>query len=995
MNQARWQTIEEIYHSAYELEDKEERSFFLDNACGADAELRREVDTLLAQNIQEDDFLSNSGFSLGLSLLAGEQRKTLVGESIGPYKIIKLVGRGGMGEVYLALDQRLARQVALKVLPPFFVNKTDVDRFKNEARLAANINHPGICTIYEIDENGKRLFIAMEFVEGVTLRERLRGKSLAINQAIDIALQTASALAVAHEKGIVHRDIKPENIIVRPDGLVKVVDFGLAKLTARDSSIEGDNHNQTKYNQFVPQLAHTEPGILMGTANYMSPEQARGKDTDARTDVWSLGVVLYEMIAGEKLFQGETSSDVIASVLRNELPSLPHNTPTELSGIIKKSLQKNAEDRYPSANDFWLDLKKLEYRISVNESYADNLDSPITNKNQDPQMTDGAHYQGSVETDPSRIALNIKSERAFHQIRIHYRFVALSLGLILLVVVAAKFGVFKLTGGIEPPDMFQKMHLKRLTAKGIISDENTAISRDGKYAVYVVREGSLRSLWLKQIATFADMQIVAPAEVEYYSLNFSRDGNYIYYSVFANKKSTELYQIPSLGGIARKLSDDVGDGHVTLSPDNDRIAFVRDERFLITANLDGSHPQTVSSAPDDGIWVFPTWSPDGEIIILGAFSRTGEHLRLIEVAVSDGRGKKVDCPPWYRVSGIAWLPDKSGLVISGRDSETKLSQLWMLGYPTGKLRRITNDLNNYKAAGVTGDGKNIISVQQERVSNIYVVPNIDSEPARKITFERGTDDGMSGIALTSDSRVIYTSNKNGYRDLWIVNRDGSNHRQLTFNLQYSVFPAVSPDDRYVAFVSDQTGAPNIWRIDLRDGSLKQLTFGSGVATYPNFSPDGRSIFYQYTENNKPSIWKVGIDGENPIQVIEGSLTRPALSPNGKFIVGVYKENPDASDRIAVFSPAGGKHPIKLLDLPAIVNTHNFRWSTDGQSLIYIDSRNGFYNLWSQPLNGDQPKQITNFKSGQIFRFAQSRDGREFVLAQAVESSDVIMINNFD
>lgn len=995
MNQARWQTIEEIYHCAYELENEEERSFFLNNACGADMELRQEVESLLAQNIQEDGFLSNSGFSLGLSLLAGEQRKTLVGESIGPYKIIKLIGRGGMGEVYLAKDQRLGRHVALKVLPPFFANKSDVDRFKNEAHVASAISHQNIAHIYENGENGERLFIAMEFVEGVTLRELLRGKSPTISQAIDIALQTASALAAAHEKGIVHRDIKPENIIVRPDGLIKVVDFGLAKLIAIDSSIDVDNHHRTKYNQFVPHLVRTERGILMGTANYMSPEQARGKDTDARTDVWSLGVVLYEMIAGEKLFQGETTSDVIASILRNELPSLPHNTPTDLSGIIKKSLQKNAVDRYSSARDFWLDLKKIEYRFSVNESNADNLSSPVTNKNHCTQITDGAHQQSSVETDPSGIVLNATSERIFHQVRIRYRSVALSLGLVLLVVVAAKFGVFKLTGWTDRSEMFQKMQLKKLTAKGMISDEITAISTDGKYAIYVVRDGSLRSLWLKQIATSADMQIVAPAEVEYYSLNFSPDGNYIYYSVFANKKSTEFYQIPALGGTARKLSDDVGDGHVTFSPDGDRIGFVRERRFLITANLDGSHPQTIATAPEDGIWVFPAWSPDGEIIILGEEASTDKQLGLIEVAVGDGTRKNLDSPPWYRLSGIAWLPDKSGLVISGRDPETKLSQIWKLGYPTGKLRRITNDLNNYKAAGVTGDGQNIISVQQERVSNIYVFANGDSESARKITFERGADDGMSGIALTSDSRVIYTSNQNATRDLWIVNRDGSNKRQLTFNLQYSVFPAVSPDDRFVAFVSDQTGAPNIWRIDLTDGSLKQLTFGSGIATYPNFSPGGKSIFYQYTENNKTSIWKVGIDGENPIQVIEGNTSRPALSPDGNFIACGYKETMDSLDRIAVFAAADGGRPIKLLDLPAIVNMHNFRWSTDGQSLIYIDSRNGFYNLWSQPLNGDQPKQITNFKSGQIFRFAQSRDGREFVLAQAAESSDVIMINNFD
>lgn len=331
-----------------------------------------------------------------------------------------------------------------------------------------------------------------------------------------------------------------------------------------------------------------------------------------------------------------------------------------------------------------------------------------------------------------------------------------------------------------------------------------------------------------------------------------------------------------MGGVARKLSDDVGDGHISLSPDGHRIAFIRDARFLIIANLDGNQPQTISTVSKDGTWIRPAWSPDGETVILAASSVADPQLRLVEINVNDGSLKSLDSPPWYRISGIAWLPDKSGLIISGRDPETKLSQLWHFDYPIGKLRRITNDLDNYKSASVTADGKNVISVQQERVSNIYVIPNGDAESARKITLEEGTDDGMSGIALTSDNRVVYTSIQNGTRDLWIVNADGSNNRQLTFNLSFSASPAVSPDDRYVAFVTNLSGTDNIWRIDLSNGSLKQLTFGSGKTLYPDFSPDGRSIFYQYIENNKSNIWKVGIDGDNPIPFIEESSYKPVF-----------------------------------------------------------------------------------------------------------------------
>lgn len=1005
MQKDRWQKIEEVFKQAVAL-PQAERQRFVEDICGADAELVREILELLEADTDEENFLDEQVFSLGVQCLNADDLLSTESD-FAFYQIKKLLGRGGMGAVYLAEDTRLGRLVALKILPASLVENVEaVRRFRQEARAASAISHPNVAHIYEIGENGKMLFIAMEFVEGATLRELLRDQSPTVERAIDIALQTVSGLAAAHEKGIVHRDIKPENIIIRPDNLVKVVDFGIAKLTAADSPIYSDNRPQINDNRFAPDLVRTEPGILMGTVNYMSPEQVRGGDTDARTDLWSLGVVLYEMIVGEKPFQGETKSDVIASILRNEILDLPHNTPAELSTVIKKSLRKNVSDRYQCANDFGDDLKKIEYKIldykiSVNESTEENPSSRVTNENPDSRTIDDVNRQFAAFAARPQIDLNTSAERLFQRVKIHYRFVALSIGLMVLAVTASKFGMFNsrmFESGrqIESAEMIKKIDLKKLTNEGTAADEITAISPDGKYIVYVMQQGSLRSLWLKQVEAASNILIVAPAEVEYSSLNFSPDSNYIYYSVFSlNKESTEFYQIPVLGnGDALKLSDDVGDGHVSLSPDGSRTAFIRDARFLVIANLDGSQPQTISSASEGHVWIRPAWSPDGETIVLAASSLADPQMRLVEINVGDGSLKSLDGPPWHRISGIAWLPDKSGLIISGRDPETKLSQLWMLDYSTGKLRKITNDLDNYKAVSITADGKNLISVQQERVSNIYAVPNGDAQSARKITLTKGTDDGMSGVALTSDDRVVYTLNQNGTQDLWIVNRDGSNKRQLTHNLSFSASPAVSPDDRYVAFVTNLSGADNIWRLDLSDGRLKQLTFGSGNALYPDFSPDGESIFYQYIENNKSNIWKVGVDGDNPIPFIEKSSNKPVLSLDGKLIACGYKETPDSPDSIAVFS-VDGAHLTQLIDSPSIVNSMNFRWSRDGKSLIYIDSRKGFYNLWSQPLSGDPPKQLTNFKSGQIFRFAQTRDGKEFVLAQAQESSDIVMISNFN
>lgn len=995
MNQDRWEKIEEIYHRASQIENEEERSFFLNNACGADLNLRREVDSLLAENCVGDDFLSHPQLSLGLSVLAGEQNHTLVGESVGHYKIIKQIGRGGMGVVYLAHDLRLSRDVALKVLSPHIINDNIIDRFKREARAASAISHPNVAHIYEIGEHGEKLFIAMEFVEGGTLRDLTRTTPLNLGQAVEVALQTASALAAAHDKEIVHRDIKPENIIIRPDGLVKVVDFGLAKSTAINPSPA--HNNQSADNPFAPNPAVSEPGLIMGTVNYMSPEQVRGLNTDSRTDVWSMGVVFYELVEWALPFRGETASDVIASILRNEPPPLPPGTPVELNSIIAKALQKNPDDRYRNAHDLLIDLRKLEHSSSVSRLNSNYLGPFATNENRPANSTDGNQERGSLSTGESRISTIVETRRPVRRAKDRYVLVAICLGLIALATAATKFSFPQLTAWwSSKTDSLQKMHLRKLTATGKIADGIAAISPDGRYVAYVVEEGSLRSLWLKQTWTSATLEIVLPAEVHYYSLNFSRDGDQLYYSVSTDNRSVELYQIPSLGGNARKLSDDVGDGRVTFSPGGDRFAFVRAARTLMIADLQSAEARAVATAPEEVVWIIPTWSPDGKAIILAASTPADGFFRLNEIAVDDGMNKDLAGPSWYRISGIAWLSDASGLIVSGRDPETRLAQLWTRDHPAGTVRRITNDLNAYIGAGVSADGQNLVSVQQERVSNIHIAPNGDPGSLQKITVERGTDDGMSGIALTSNNRIIYTSHQNGSRDLWIVNRDGSESRQLTFNLQYSVFPTVSPDDRFVAFVTDISGTPKIWRLDLNDGGLKQITSGPGVSAYPSFSPDGNWIFYQHTENNTSTIWKIGKDGEDPIRVTnQGDSSRPALSPDGKFIACVYEETPDSPARVAIFPAAGARDPIKLIDSGAIVNTYNFSWSTDGDSLIYVDGRNGTYNLWSQALQGGKAKQITNFTSGQIYRFARSRDGKGFVLALSHESSDIIQISNFN
>src|SRR5215510_760731 len=382
MEPDRWEQIERLYHAALER-GPDEREAFLDEACAGDEDLRREVEGLLVCDIPSDSFIQSPAIEIAARALAAEppietstnpMGSLFAGSRIGAYQLLEPIGRGGMGEVHLALDTRLGRKVALKLLPAAFTTDADrVQRFAREARAASALNHPNIITIHEIGEtaikNGILRYIVSEYVEGVTLRQRMGSvpqPGMKPSEAIDIALQIAAALSAAHEAGIAHRDIKPENIMVRPDGLVKVLDFGLAKLTKRTASEpETDSEAETMVRQ------STEPGVLMGTVSYMSPEQARGQKLDHRTDIFSLGVILFEMIAGRRPFEGETASDVSAALLTASPPqlrSLAPKAPEELERITEKCMAKGCEKRYQTARELLSELSSLGDEIKSGAS---------------------------------------------------------------------------------------------------------------------------------------------------------------------------------------------------------------------------------------------------------------------------------------------------------------------------------------------------------------------------------------------------------------------------------------------------------------------------------------------------------------------------------------------------------------------------------------------------------------------------------------------------
>src|SRR5256714_8556560 len=367
MKAERWEKVIDLFQSALERAP-EERAAFLDETCHDDEGMRREVESLLTSHERAENFIEVPAFEVAPELATNDSAEALIGKLLGHYCIESLIGVGGMGEVYLARDEGLGRKAALKLLPDSLTtDEMQLSRFKNEARTASALNHPNILTVYEIGAEGNVQFIATEFIEGITLRAALASGRMSAHRALEIAVQVASALAAAHDAGVVHRDIKPENIMLRPDGYAKVLDFGIAKLTAQRRA-SNDHRVETTA------LLHTRPGLVLGTANYMSPEQARSQKVDARSDIWSLGVVLYEMVTGNPPFRGETPSDCIAAILTAEpapLSSISPDVPAKLESILQKALRKNTDERYQTIKEMLAELRILKAKLETESSLSE------------------------------------------------------------------------------------------------------------------------------------------------------------------------------------------------------------------------------------------------------------------------------------------------------------------------------------------------------------------------------------------------------------------------------------------------------------------------------------------------------------------------------------------------------------------------------------------------------------------------------------------------
>ena len=962
MSSDRWRQVEDLCHAALAYHPEERRAF-LANACQGDERLLREVESLLAQDSSAEGFMSVPAAVLAGSAGLDQPERTLIGARFGPYTIRSLLGVGGMGEVYRAHDETLGREVAIKVLSPAFTAEPERRaRFEREARMLATLNHPHIGAIYGVEEADGVRALVLELVEGETLAERIArpgrdlgasAPGLSFSEALTIARQIADALEAAHEKGIVHRDLKPANIKITPDGAVKVLDFGLAKVATPDSL--GSDPSQSR------------AGGVFGTAAYMSPEQARGHNVDKRTDIWAFGCVLFEMLTGRAAFAGDTASDTIAKILEREpdWSALPPATPVAIRRLLFRCLVKDAKQRLRDVGDVRIEID------AINEVVPGAADVTVV---------------PAVRTWKTWLPWAVAAA---------------------LAAVVAGIGVWEARRLpiIQEVPIIQEAPLANARFSQFTNWEGTEagaeISPDGKFVAFKADAGGQIDLWVSQVGTgrFLNLtQDIPPLSLTgiIRTFGFSGDGSEIWFAEGGTSGSPK-WLIALTGGTPRAFLGK-GNNAPSWSPDETRLAYFTNSAGDPISIADGTTADALPLAVDaEGFFASgahnhnPVWSPDGQWLYFAHGLESTEEMNVWRVRPSGGTPEQLTT---LRAAANLFAPlDRRTLLYIARADDGSGPWLWSLDVETKVSRRVISGLENYTSVSTSRDGRRVATTTSTTTASLWRVPLLNRQADDGDVRPYGVPSVRALAPRFGGKSLFYLSGQSDRDGLWRVEGGNPSEVWKAANNSLTEPAAVSADGTRVAIIVDKGGQRRLLMMS-GDGTNPQTlapsitidtSLGRGSAAW---SPDGTWIVVAGADSKGSGLFKIPADGGPAVRLVSGQLVNPVWSPRGNLIV---YGGPAVGGRVPLLAvrPDGIR-----VDLPevqtALGGAHRFL--PDGTGLVYVP-RSHPRDFWLLDFASNKTRALTRLSErGRIQTFDITPDGKEIVFDRIRASSDIVLID---